>query len=57
MMDGSRIDIWHVRIVRRGLVTTATTTVVLVTLGTRHAPHHIGAETLIMTQDCNLVEA
>ena len=36
MMDGSRIDIWHVRIVRRGLVTTATTTVVLVTLGTRH---------------------
>ena len=34
MMDGSRIDIWHVRIVWRGLVTTATTTVVLVTLGT-----------------------
>ena len=55
MMDGSRIDIWHVRIVRRRLVTTATTTVVLVTLGT--TSHHIGAETLIMTQDCNLVEA
>ena len=39
MMDGSRIDIWHVRIVRRGLVTTATTTVVLVTLGP--GTHHI----------------
>ena len=36
MMDGSRIDIWHVRIVRRGLVTTATTTVVLVTLTLDH---------------------